>query len=104
MLFKRRKRSDRKKKTTPIFLLIILPTSLLGLVLLGLYIYFSSGVARVATPLYEEIYSTTNKLHKGITKIDYTLYEFLFGILQSFQSGAQMKNRPAMFKGELPAA
>jgi len=84
MLFKRRKRSDRKKKTTPIFLLIILPTSLLGLVLLGLYIYFSSGVARVATPLYEEIYSTTNKLHKGITKIDYTLYEFLYnsGILE----------------------
>ena len=82
----KRKGRGRKRKISPVLFLIVLPASLVGIVLLSLYFGFLNSSTRVLTPLYEEIYSSSDRLNERIKKIDYAIYESLYA------SGVREKN------------
>lgn len=78
MKIKKRKGSVKKKKLSPIPLIIIVSVLMVCTVLLGLYMYFQNESSGFHRPVYEEIYTTTNFLHEGIRDIDYAIYESLY--------------------------
>jgi hypothetical protein len=86
MTTQKRKVSAEKKKLLPICFLLILLTFLAGAVLIIVYIYLPKSSIGLPRPAYEEIYTTTDNLHRKIRDIDYAIYESLY------QSGIQEKN------------
>ncbi len=65
-----------KKKIT--FSLILLPASLAVLALLALYFFPLERSVNIPHPVFEEIYSATTDIRKGIRKVDYAFYEALY--------------------------
>jgi hypothetical protein len=64
---------DRKR---PLALGIVVTVVLVG-ILLGTFVYLSHRPATVTPPVYEEIYSSTEEIHRWIREINYALYEAL---------------------------
>ena len=86
MTTQKRKVSAEKKKLLPIYFLLILLTFLAGAVLVIVHIYLPKSSTGLPRPAYEEIYTTTDNLHRKIRDIDYAIYESLY------QSGIQEKD------------
>ena len=86
MTTQKRKVSAEKKKLLPICFLLILLKFLAGAVLIIVYIYLPKSSIGLPRPAYEEIYTTTDNLHRKIRDIDYAIYESLY------QSGIHEKN------------
>jgi polysaccharide deacetylase 2 family uncharacterized protein YibQ len=73
---------DRNKHLA---LAIVVLISLAGITL-GTFVYLSKSPKTVSPPVYEEIYSSTEEIHRWIRKVNYALYESLS------QSGTQEKD------------
>jgi polysaccharide deacetylase 2 family uncharacterized protein YibQ len=86
MTTQKRKVGAEKKKLLPICFFLILLTFLAGAVLIIVYIYLPKSSIGLPRPAYEEIYTTTEDLHRKIRDIDYAIYESLY------QSGIQEKD------------
>jgi len=86
MTTQKRKVSAEKKKLLPICFLLILLTFLAGAVLITVYITLPKSSIGLPKPAYEEIYTTTENLHRKIRDIDYAIYESLY------QRGIQEKD------------
>jgi polysaccharide deacetylase 2 family uncharacterized protein YibQ len=78
MIMKEWKRSGRKRKTTPLFFLLIGSSSLICVILLSLYVYSLSSTVSMSPPAFEETYSTKSVLHEGIRRIDFAIFESLY--------------------------
>lgn len=61
---------NKKKR---LFLLILLPASLVSIILLSIYFYISTTAITVSPPIYEEIHSPTNDSQSVINKTYYTI-------------------------------
>jgi len=60
-------------KKRRLFLLILLPASLVSIILLSIYIYISTTAITVSPPIYEEIHSSTNDSQNVINETYYTI-------------------------------
>jgi polysaccharide deacetylase 2 family uncharacterized protein YibQ len=79
MTMRARNRIGTNKKILFIFLVVVLPAAMVGVVFLGLYCCFWSGNSNISRPPpYEEIYIKTTPLSTEIRKIDYTIHESLY--------------------------
>jgi uncharacterized protein len=61
-----------------LFILILLPVFLAGLIFLGTYFFSSSSKVRISPSVYEEIYSSRSDLRDKIRNIDYAIYDSLY--------------------------
>lgn len=61
---------NKKKR---LFLLILLPVSLVSIILLSVYFYILTTAITVSPPIYEEIHSSTNDSQSVINKTYYTI-------------------------------
>lgn len=61
---------NKKKR---LFLLILLPVSLVSIILLSVYFYILTTAITVSPPIYEEIHSSTNDSQSVINKTYYTV-------------------------------
>jgi polysaccharide deacetylase 2 family uncharacterized protein YibQ len=82
----KQKGRNRKRTISPLMLLIVASVSLLAIVLLWMFLGSFRGPNGIFTPLYEEVYSSSQALNKRIKEIDYAIYESLY------ESGIQEKN------------
>ena len=74
----KRKGSVREKKIPSVLLWVVLPGSLIGIVLLCLYLGFPERSARISPLIYEEIYSSSADLTEKIKTVDYAIYDSLY--------------------------
>ncbi len=74
---------DRTRKKNLLLHLLVFSTFWAGIFLLSMFFSFTDSSAEITSPLYEEIYLSSDGLSEKIKKIDYSIYDSLY------QSGVQ---------------